>query len=71
MSCSNQANEKEAEANPFFSGLHINSLSCVGPNKWYDAGDERFHPDNVIWDSREANILGITDRKTGKIVRIS
>ncbi len=48
--------------------LHINSLSYVGPNKWYDAGDERFHPDNVIWDSREANIMGITDRKTGKIV---
>ena len=48
--------------------LHINSLSYVGPNKWYDAGDKRFHPDNVNWDSREANILGITDRKTGKIV---
>ena len=50
------------------SWLHINSLSYVGPNRWYDAGDERFHPDNVIWDSRQANILGITDRKTGKIV---
>ena len=48
--------------------LHINSVSYLGPNKWYDAGDERFHPDNVIWDSRQSNILGITDRKTGKIV---
>lgn len=48
--------------------LHINSLSYVGPNHWYDAGDERFHPDNVIWDSREANIIAIVDRKTGKIV---
>ena len=50
------------------SWLHINSLSYVGPNRWYDAGDERFHPDNVIWDSRQANILGITDKKTGEIV---
>ena len=48
--------------------MHINSMSLLGPNKWYDAGDERFHPDNIIWDAREANILGITDRKTGKIV---
>lgn len=48
--------------------LHINSMSTLGPNKWYDAGDERFHPDNIIWDSREANILAIIDKKTGKIV---
>lgn len=48
--------------------MHINSLSYLGPNKWYDAGDERFHPDNVIWDSREANIMAITSRETGKIV---
>ncbi|MFP3040459.1 aryl-sulfate sulfotransferase [Treponema primitia] len=48
--------------------LHINSLSTLGPNKWYDAGDQRFHPDNIIWDARNANILAITDKKTGKIV---
>ena len=48
--------------------MHINSLSYLGPNKWYDAGDERFHPDNVIWDAREANIMAITSRETGKIV---
>lgn len=48
--------------------LHINSLSYLGENPFYDAGDERFHPDNVIWDAREANIIGITSRKTGQIV---
>jgi len=48
--------------------LHINSASYVGPNRLYDAGDERFHPDNVIWDAREANIIAITDRRTGSIV---
>ncbi len=48
--------------------LHINSISQVGPNRHYEAGDERFHPDNIIWDAREANIIGITDRRTGNIV---
>ena len=48
--------------------MHINSMSVLGPNKWYDEGDERFHPDNIIWDARESNIMGITDKKTGKIV---
>ena len=43
-------------------------MSTLGPNKWYDQGDERFHPDNIIWDAREANIMAITDKKTGKIV---
>lgn len=48
--------------------MHINSMSYLGPNKWYDAGDERFKPDNIIWDARESNILAIIDKETGKIV---
>jgi hypothetical protein len=47
--------------------MHINTMSALGPNKWYDAGDERFHPDNIIWDGRETNICAITSKKTGKI----
>lgn len=37
-------------------------------NKWYDAGDKRFHPDNIIFDARNSNILGIIEKSTGKIV---
>ncbi|PKN28746.1 MAG: thioredoxin [Deltaproteobacteria bacterium HGW-Deltaproteobacteria-21] len=48
--------------------LHVNSMSLLGPNRWHDAGDERFHPDNIIWDSRESNILCIVSKKTGEIV---
>lgn len=48
--------------------MHINSMSLLGPNKWFDAGDERFHPDNIIWDARESNIIAIIDKKTGKVV---
>jgi hypothetical protein len=47
---------------------HVNNMNYLGPNKWYDQGDQRFHPDNIIWDARELNIIGITDKKTGKIV---
>ena len=48
--------------------MHINSMSTLGPNKWYDAGDERFHPDNIIIDGRQTNIIAIIDKKTGKFV---
>jgi outer membrane protein assembly factor BamB len=48
--------------------MHTNAMSLLGPNRWYDAGDERFHPDNIIWDGRHTNIIAITDKKTGKIV---
>lgn len=48
--------------------LHINCASYLGPNRWYDQGDERFHPDNIIMDSREAMIMFIIDHRTGKIV---
>ncbi|WP_099467685.1 aryl-sulfate sulfotransferase [Konateibacter massiliensis] len=48
--------------------MHINSASYIGPNRFYDAGDERFHPDNIIWDARESNIIAIIDKKSGKLV---
>ena len=48
--------------------MHMNSMSLLGPNKWFDEGDERFHPDNIIWDGRQTNITAIIERKTGKIV---
>ena len=47
--------------------LHINSLTYVGPNKWYDDGDLRFSPENILFSSREANVIGIIDRE-GTIV---
>jgi hypothetical protein len=48
--------------------LHLNSMKPLGPNHWFTAGDQRFHPDNVIISSRNASIIAIIDRKTGKIV---
>lgn len=48
--------------------LHVNSMSYLGPNKWFDGGDERFNPENIIFDCREANILAILSKESGKIV---
>lgn len=48
--------------------MHLNSISWLGPNRLYDAGDKRFHPDNIICDGRQTNIVAIIGRKTGKIV---
>lgn len=48
--------------------MHINAMSTLGPNRFYDAGDERFHPDNIIWDGRETNIIAIISKETGKLV---
>lgn len=48
--------------------MHINSISLLGPNQWFDRGDARFHPENIIWSGRQTNIIAITDKKTGEIV---
>lgn len=48
--------------------LHVNNLKPVGPNHWFDAGDKRFAPDNLIFDSRNANLIGIIDRRSGHVV---
>ncbi|MDR2795569.1 MAG: aryl-sulfate sulfotransferase [Spirochaetaceae bacterium] len=46
----------------------VNSVSTLGPNKWYDGGDERFHPDNIILSGRNVNILAVISKKTGNVV---
>lgn len=50
-----------------FDWAHINSATYVGPNHWYDEGDKRFAPDNVIISSREASFVAIVARD-GSIV---
>lgn len=48
--------------------FHMNSATWVGPNHWYDAGDERFAPDNVIISSRQSSVIAIVSHATGEIV---
>lgn len=48
--------------------LHLNAATRLGPNRHFDAGDARFHPDNVMISAREANLLAIVERASGRIV---
>lgn len=50
-----------------FDWFHMNAATYVGPNHWYDEGDKRFAPENVIISSRAASIVAIVARD-GKIV---
>ena len=48
--------------------MHMNAMSVLGPNRWYDQGDERFHPENILMDGRETNIIFIVSKETGEPV---
>lgn len=46
----------------------FNNMDVLGSNRWFAAGDNRFHPDNIIVDAREGNFIAIIEKATGKIV---
>jgi len=48
--------------------LHLNSIAIIGNNSWYDEGDERFHPGNIMITSRHANIIAIINQESGNIL---
>jgi hypothetical protein len=48
-------------------GVFQNTCSYVGPNRWFDAGDTRFDPENIITDDR-GTMLYIISKKSGEIV---
>jgi hypothetical protein len=48
--------------------LEINDMQVLGPNRWYDGGDKRFDPENIMIDSRAGNVIVIIEKKTGKVV---
>ena len=53
---------------PRSSLLVINNMAPLGNNHWYDAGDQCFHPDNIVIDSREGSFMAIIEKSTGRIV---
>ena len=53
-----------------FDWLHMNSATYVGPNHWFDDGDKRFAPDNVIISSRQASLIAIVARDGSIVWRI-
>lgn len=53
-----------------YDWLHSNAATYVGPNRWFDAGDTRFDPDNVIVSSRQASTIAIIARNGSVVWRI-
>lgn len=47
---------------------HFNSVQEIQTNKWYEGGDLRFRPGNLLVSARNLNSIFIVDRKTGDIV---
>ncbi len=47
---------------------HGNTLSVIPPNKWYDAGDKRFKPGNILYNPRHFDEFVIIDKDSGDIV---
>jgi hypothetical protein len=50
-----------------FDWFHMNSATYVGPNHWYDAGDKRFAPNNIVISSRESSLVAIISHE-GSVV---
>ena len=47
---------------------HVNTVRDLPQNKWYDQGDERFRPGNVMISPRQLDTVYIIDRSTKEIV---
>jgi len=47
---------------------HVNTVQSLPENKWYDSGDERFKPGNILISPRNLSAIMIIDKQTGEIV---
>jgi hypothetical protein len=48
--------------------IHSNSIQPLPPNRWFEAGDERFRPGNILVSGRNLDTIFIIDRQTGNVV---
>ena len=53
---------------PNIDWTHGNTITPLPENKWYDAGDKRFKPGNVLFSPRNFDKVFIIDNDTKKIV---
>jgi outer membrane protein assembly factor BamB len=47
---------------------HSNSVREIPTNRWFDAGDARFQPGNILVSARNLNTVFIIDKVTGDVV---
>ena len=53
-------------ATPEGDWLHVNSVAPLPENRWYDAGDERFRPGNILLNARNIDAVYIIDKETNR-----
>lgn len=63
-----KSNDAVTDGGSQLKDIYCNCISYIGPNRWYDAGDQRFHPENLITDIRVLNVSFIIEKKTGNVV---
>jgi len=47
---------------------HINSIFELPENRWFEGGDDRFRPGNILVSARNLNTIFIIDKASGEIV---
>jgi len=53
---------------PLGDWLHVNSIAPLPENKWFESGDTRFHPGNILLNARNINVMYIIDKQSGDVV---
>ncbi len=56
------------ENNTLVDWTHTNTVQALPQNKWFDAGDGRFKPGNVLMSLRQLDLLLLVDRDTKEVV---
>lgn len=53
---------------PVRNWTHGNTVKVIPENKWYDAGDERFKPGNIVYNARNMDQFFVISKETGEVV---
>jgi hypothetical protein len=47
---------------------HTNTIQALPENRWYEAGDTRFRPGNILQSLRQLDTISIVDKQSGDVV---
>ncbi|TET09347.1 hypothetical protein E3J84_05205, partial [Candidatus Aerophobetes bacterium] len=47
---------------------HTNTVQALPENKWYDAGDKRFKPGNILLSLRNLSVIFVVDKESKEVV---